>query len=92
MRRTLLALVLMLGFGLVLTTPADAAEQPLAAESLEELLQPEEPNLTPVEPDVLDPGGSLRVNRIYGCSAEEPPLCPAGCGCLVIRNEVNCYC
>lgn len=105
MRRSDPVSVLTLALGLVLAlllpvpgaiTAEEVAPTPAA---VEELLLPDEPNLTPLEPptapDALDPrelnpGDSLRENKIAQC--DEGQHCPAGCACLIIRNQINCFC
>lgn len=70
--------------------PTATAQDPLLEEPAEEL-----PNLTPAveTPEaLLDPNDDLRFDAIRICSPGEEAQCPSGCACVVIRNEVNCFC
>lgn len=94
MRRTTLALALILGLLLAVPGYATTTEEPVSAEPAQELL-PDEPNLTPVEPpaepDVLDPGGSMLRQQIRACEPDEELQCAPGC-CIFVREAVHCFC
>lgn|GEM_PF-5497910 len=72
-------------------TPSPSPDAP----SLEAQLE-EPPALTPVpSPEDVerpaDPEQELFFEAIYAC--DERTHCPSpSCACLVIRNEVNCFC
>lgn len=87
----------------LVTTPILASKAPAPADapvvpelpSLEEQLE-NGPDSTPAPAEDLqsrvDPGGELRFDAIRACDSWEEQQCPAGCACVVIRDEVNCFC
>lgn len=95
MHRTTLVLALILS--VFLAVPGYATtEESVSVEPAQELLL-EELNLTPMEPPmepgVLDPGGSMLREQVRVCEEEDELQCAPGC-CQWVRNDgtVVCFC
>lgn len=94
----LLAVVLILGLACampVLASTSDAVPVPTLNETAPTADAPEASEAPVMSPELEAFIASLngeRVNQIRACTEQEEQQCGVGCSCIVISNQIKCFC
>jgi hypothetical protein len=91
----LLAVVLILGLACAIPVFAETAETVPVPTMTETPAQPDASEAPGISPEVEAFIASLngeRVNQIRTCTEQEEQQCGVGCACVVISNQVKCFC